>query len=223
MNLTPLRGNQDFWNRFAPWYEKWLTRGTYHRPIVKEISQMIEPGWKILDIGAGTGVLSLPMATLGCGVLALEPSEGMRNILSAKLSSLRVQGVDINTQRWEEFDPQGQTFDLLIACNSLHLTIGGLAGGMKKVFSSDAGSVALITEINQDIFIDFKAIDSLQSAYAFLFIKKFTVDSSFHFEDQDEVKEVEAVLGAKLPVIMEEERLVQHDSTDIAVVWWERK
>jgi len=41
---------------------------------------MVEPGWKVLDIGAGNGVLSLPLCAIGCEVTALEPSWGMRSL-----------------------------------------------------------------------------------------------------------------------------------------------
>jgi len=55
MNFTTLNGDRIFWNDFSQWYEKWVSRGEYHRLIINEISYMVEPGWEVLDIGAGTG------------------------------------------------------------------------------------------------------------------------------------------------------------------------
>jgi hypothetical protein len=43
--------------------------------------------------------------------------------------------------------------------------------------------------INNDYFIDFKEIDSLQNEDNFLFIKTCSVDSSFCFKDMNEVNE----------------------------------
>jgi precorrin-6B methylase 2 len=194
-------------------------------PIVREISQMIDPGCRILDIGAGTGSVAVPLAALGCTVTALEPSAGMRDFLSAKLLSFGVESVKIVPERWEDFSSdRHDEFDLVVACNSLHLTNGGIAEGMKKVFSTGAFYVALITEINQNIFIDFKHINSLQSTYNHLFIRRHQVDSSFYFESPEEVLELRDTLGIEMIcTTMRDGQPVQCDSTDIAVVFWERK
>jgi SAM-dependent methyltransferase len=224
MNLTRLRGAIEFWDTFAPWYEKWLLRGSYHTPVIRELSKMIEPGWRVLDIGAGTGVLSIPMSSLGCTVDALEPSRGMRAIFGDKLSSLGVLSVTTLRERWEDFDSaQEQPFDLIVACNSLHLTRGGIMGGMKKVFSARPTFICLATEINQDIFVDFKEVNRLQDSYTFLSIMTYRTDSSFHFEDMDEVAKLGKFAGIPIRVEMTEGRLLQSDSTEIAVLWWERR
>jgi 2-polyprenyl-3-methyl-5-hydroxy-6-metoxy-1,4-benzoquinol methylase len=223
MNLTTLRGDIAFWDRFAPWYEKWLTRGSYHQAIVREVTRAVEQGSRVLDIGAGTGVLSLPLAALGCTVVAVEPSEGMQHIFRGKLHSLGVRTVEIVPDRWETYEQTGSTPpDFIVACNSLHLTQGGLMEGMKKVFAHDAGAVCLVTEINQDLFIDFKEIHALQKHYEFLFIRKLTVDSSFFFVDMDEAMALSELLGKQRQVESAPDGIVQRDRTDVAVVLWER-
>ena len=96
MNITTLKpGDITFWDRFAPWYEKWLTRGEYHKVILRELRGIIEKEWSVLDIGAGTGVLSIPMASFGCNVTALEPSSGMITIFRHKLDVLSISNIDI--------------------------------------------------------------------------------------------------------------------------------
>jgi ubiquinone/menaquinone biosynthesis C-methylase UbiE len=225
MNFTTLSGDLYLWDKLAPWYERWLKRTHYYRNIIADIAQMIEPGWEVLDIGAGTGILSIAMASLGAKrVVALEPSEGMRAILKEKLNLLNVKNVEINSSIWEDFEPaRGEKFDLIISSNTLHLTLGGIKGGMLKVFSMPGDYICLITEINQELFIDFKEIDQLQRTYAFLYIKKFNVDSSFFFEDMHEVEELEHIINKEIHVELENKKPVQHDSTDVAVLWWEKK
>ena len=224
MNLTTLGGTKEFWDTFAPWYEKWLTRGHYHQSIIKDLAQMIEPGWHVLDIGAGTGALSIPMAALGCKVTSLEPSKGMQRIFFEKLKSLSVKNVTIIPERWEDFVlPQNTKYDLIMASNSLHLTEGGLIRGMNKVFSFLPAYVCLITEINQGISIDFKEMDMIQKDFSFLYIKKHTLDSTFYFEDMFEVKDFSHYLRRSIKVTLEGEKPIQNDKTDLAIVWWERK
>lgn len=224
MNLTRLKGGPDFWNGFASWYEKWIERGEYHQPIVKEISNMIEPGWKVLDIGSATGALSIPLASLGCDVTALEPSEAMRAILEGKLKSLRIDNIHIRSECWEHFPlGPGRSFDLIIACNSIHLTKPGMIHGMNKVFSAGANYVCLVTEVNQGITVDFKEIDRIQSTYNFLYIRNYALNSSFYFNDRYEAIELGKYIGRRILVSEEGGKLLQRDSTDIAILWWEKK
>jgi hypothetical protein len=148
----------------------------------------------------------------------------MSELFSAKISSLYVGTVSIAGIRWEDFQmEEGGCYDLILACNSLHLIQGGITRGMKKAFSLGAAYVSLITEINQDIFIDFKSVDSLQDTYNFLSIRKYRADSSFFFEDMHEVERLQEFLNRDIQTAIEDGRPVQRDSTDIAVVWWERK
>lgn len=224
MNLTRLKGGPGFWDGFAPWYEKWIERGEYHRPLVGDITQMIEPGWKVLDIGAATGALSVPLASLGCDVTALEPSEKMRAILKDKIKSLRINNIDIRNECWEDFPLESGThFDLIIACNSLHLTKPGMINGMIKVFSAGADYVCLATEVNQGIAVDFKDIDRMQNTYNFLYIRNYALNSSFYFDDMDEAAALGKYINERIDVSAEGDRTVQRDRTDVAVVWWEKK
>ena len=222
MKLTVLNRETTFWDAFAPWYERWITRGHYHRALIKEISLMIEPGWLVLDIGAATGVLSFPMVSLGCKVEAIEPSMGMQKIFKKKKDELSVEQIEIVDLTWEDFQKQKE-YNLILACNSLHLTKGGIKEGMKKVFSFLPQYVCLITEINQMIFIDFKEIDSLQDSYNFLYIKNYKLDSSFAFDSMDEVREFSDLINRDVKVIEEDGKLIEYDNTDVAVLWWERK
>jgi SAM-dependent methyltransferase len=49
------------------------------------------PGFKVLDVGAGTGRVAIALAALGCGVVALDPSRAMLDVLQDKVRSVRLQ------------------------------------------------------------------------------------------------------------------------------------
>lgn len=48
------------------------------------IARGVPPGGRILDIGAGTGALAVPLARAGYRVTALEPDDGMRSLMMAR-------------------------------------------------------------------------------------------------------------------------------------------
>ena len=224
VNLTSLHVSPEFWDRLAPWYERWASRGRYHQPIVGEISKFCEPGWRILDIGAATGTLAIPLAGLGCRVDALEPSSEMLRFMMDKLQRLDLHmAIHPLPCTWESFVPTQETYDVILACNSLHLTRGGLRSGLEKIFDLGSRYVLLITEIGESIFIDFKALHESQQAYDFMFIKTLELDSSFYFASQGEAEEVRLLLGTDLEVLPCGTSFIQRDRATAATVLWERK
>jgi 2-polyprenyl-3-methyl-5-hydroxy-6-metoxy-1,4-benzoquinol methylase len=42
-----------------------MEHNNYHERIVEVLSSMVKPDWRILDIGAGNGMLSLPLCAMG--------------------------------------------------------------------------------------------------------------------------------------------------------------
>jgi len=68
----------DFWNGYAPWYQRWRTHNDYHGPIIEELKRRVRPEWRVLDIGAADGALALPLSQWGCRVTALEPAQRLR-------------------------------------------------------------------------------------------------------------------------------------------------
>jgi 2-polyprenyl-3-methyl-5-hydroxy-6-metoxy-1,4-benzoquinol methylase len=88
-----------FWDGYARWYKLWMEHTNYHKRIIEVLMAMTKPGWKTLDIGAGNGVLSFPLYAMGCDVIALEPSIGMRNLLYEEAFKLGLDWVAVDMGR----------------------------------------------------------------------------------------------------------------------------
>ena len=136
-----------FWNAQARWQQAWLEHCDYHGQSIARVTGRAAPGWRVLDIGAGSGVLSLPLRQRGCEVTALEPSRGMRALLRQAVGGRRPAGVTIDGRSWEKMPvSQAQGFQLILACNSLHLTSLGFGAALEKIFQARPRHICVISE-----------------------------------------------------------------------------
>lgn len=91
-------------------YER--TRPTYPKAMVDAILAA-SPGRDLLDIGIGTGISARPFQQEGCHVLGVEPDERMAEYA-------RQSGFEVEIGKFEEWEPAGRTFDVVIAGQAWH-------------------------------------------------------------------------------------------------------
>ncbi len=174
-----------YWNENAKWYRLWREHNLYHEPIKNFLFKFTQPGLKILDIGAGDGVLTFPLIKRGCHVTALEPSETMQNYLYENSLANGIK-LKIEPRRFEELEcHEINEFDLALACNSLHLTEYGIEGSMFKLFSSQVQSIFLVTE---KVFYPDK-FKLIYPEYSLIFNHSYLCESSFAYHSLDEIFE----------------------------------
>ncbi|MGW2419518.1 class I SAM-dependent methyltransferase [Streptomyces sp. NPDC001709] len=98
------------------------TRPRYPDAMVERIVAT-SPGRHVLDAGAGTGIAGLAFQAAGCTVLGVEPDARMAGFA-------RHKGLDVEVATFEDWDPAGRTFDILIAGTAWHW-IDPVAGAVK--------------------------------------------------------------------------------------------
>ena len=86
---------------------QWLTDLT-----INSIRELNQPPCSLVDFGAGTGRLSIPLAQAGYVVTAVEPCQKMVDILAAKGATAGVQ-IRTHVERMQDFNSQGQ-FDIAL-------------------------------------------------------------------------------------------------------------
>lgn len=87
-----------------------------HRPRYPQalIERLVTtPGLGVLDVGAGTGILSAQLVNAGANVLAVEPDEQMAARCLAK-------GISVERSTFEQWQPRDRTFDLVTFGQSFH-------------------------------------------------------------------------------------------------------
>lgn len=72
---------------------------------VQQITACIKPPARVLDFGAGTGRLSLPLASMGYEVHAVEPSQEMINQLTGKPGGDKVTSTECLMQDFQTNNP----------------------------------------------------------------------------------------------------------------------
>jgi SAM-dependent methyltransferase len=206
-----------------------MEHNRYHDRIIGMLTENVEPGWSVLDIGSGNGVLSLPLCAIGCEVTALEPSIGMRNLLFAEAFARGMDWLKVDARTWEQVPLHSyRNFNLIMACNSLHLTEQGLAPSLNRIFQFKPRQVFLVSEL-------YPGLEALpeREDYTLRFTEHFETESSFAYHyigevldhwafkkggklTEQEMRDITAILS------YQDDHLWIKDSATVAMYWWER-
>lgn len=132
IDLSPIRrratDNQavkmNRWNKMAADFAERISTRNREAEREKIIEQLVardilRPGVSVLDIGAGPGAWSLPLAGVAGHVTALEPSDGMADILQDRITDQNIGNITIDRRTWQSVDLDADgwrgRFDLVFA------------------------------------------------------------------------------------------------------------
>jgi SAM-dependent methyltransferase len=76
------------------------------------------PGCRVLEVGCGTGQLSLPLAAQGCAIVALDLGPGMAALARRKLAAYPSARVVVAA--FEDWPLPATPFDVVVAATSFH-------------------------------------------------------------------------------------------------------
>jgi len=192
------------------------------------LENLARPSWKVLDIGSGGGVLALPLAKNNCNIVAIEPSSAMRSLINRNAININNNDIMIDTRRWEDVSVQDYyKYDLIIACNSLHLTSIGFRDGLCKIFHAGPKNIFVVTEKLYPAVVEMAEY----SNYTMFCSASYEVESSFVYHNIDEAIEHWTLLKGSVLKSEEQDdiisRLVCRDShyvirdrACINLFWW---
>jgi SAM-dependent methyltransferase len=69
-------------------------------PVLDYLRSLVQPGEAWLDLGAGGGRYTLPLALRAARVIAIEPSEGMRRVLAGGMAEHDIENIEVYDERW---------------------------------------------------------------------------------------------------------------------------
>ncbi|MBA4417665.1 MAG: hypothetical protein C0392_07115 [Syntrophus sp. (in: bacteria)] len=223
----------EYWDNNARWYDLWVRHNQYHEKVIKTLSDTVESGWKVLDVGGGGGVLSLPLVEMGCEVTLIEPSACMRSLLYGQTgTNANLNGsIVVDKRRWEDipcYEYKG--FDLILACNSLHLMGTNFAEVLERMFLTFPAHVFVATEV------EVNDLDRMASSlnYRLQFSGSYEAESSFVYHSEDETVEHWAFRMGRMPNNLEQKELRSNlifrggyfrlpDKATVHLYWWNKK
>lgn len=175
-----------FWDRYSKWYDLWIKHNSFHQQVMEILFRIVEPNFKILDIGAGNGVLAIPLISVGCDVTVIEPSDNMRALLYKEAQTKGIQLLSVDSRRFEDIPVLTyQNYDLVIACNCVHLMDMSTEMVLDRIFSLDAKVVCIVSELN---VIKNKVKVNLPN-YEMKLLRVFYADTSFAYHSLKEAFE----------------------------------
>lgn len=226
--LCSLAASIEFWDGYAQWYKLWIQHNNYHDKIIAVLSSIVKPGWRVLDIGAGNGVLSLPLCAMGCDVTAIEPSRGMRSLLFEETVKRDIDWIKVDERKWKDVSQhQLDGYDLIMACNTLHLTQAGFTGALKKIFQAKPKNVFVVTELGMPGM----NVRWQYGNYTMLFTKSYETESSFAYHHIEEVFEHWTFINGRelypdedieirSKIVLKDSHLWRKDIACVGMYWW---
>lgn len=101
------------------------------------------PTDRIVEIGAGTGQLTIPLAERGFSITALEPGERMAAELRRHVGTIRRADVTVFSEPFEQFVAVDR-YDVVVAANSFHWIDPEVSYHRTADVLADGGRLALL-------------------------------------------------------------------------------
>jgi SAM-dependent methyltransferase len=102
----------------------------------------VGPGCRVLEIGPGTGQLTMPLAERGCTVVAVELGAELAAV--ARRNVRHLPAVEVFTADFETWPLPGEPFDLVIAATAMHWIDPEVATAKTAAALRPGGKVATV-------------------------------------------------------------------------------
>lgn len=111
-----------FWDRFASKYDRFMERfaGVYEE-ILDLIAGELEPGFVVLEVATGTGIIATAISDRASKVVATDISDPMIEVAREKAEAQGIKNVEFSVMDAYDLRFEDGAFDCCIVANALHV------------------------------------------------------------------------------------------------------
>ncbi|MFC9913456.1 class I SAM-dependent methyltransferase [Streptomyces sp. NPDC059862] len=109
---------RDTFNEAAELYDR--ARPRYPGALVEDLARMtgLGPADRVLEVGPGTGQLTVPLATFGCRITAVELGPALAAVARRRLRGFPL--VDVEVAEFEGWEPPREPYDVVVSATAFH-------------------------------------------------------------------------------------------------------
>ena len=110
-----------FWSKFAPWYDKFMSiQIKSYDTLIDKILREIEMGQVVLEVAAGTGLVTMEIARKASKVHAIDITPEMISQAFQKAKSRNIKNIDFSVEDAYALPFGDNMFDVAVCSNALH-------------------------------------------------------------------------------------------------------
>ncbi len=133
----------EFWNKRSRKYSESLKHNDRSIQMISKLD--IDPESTVLDIGAGPGTLTIPLARIVKHVTVVEPSSGMLACLKENAADEGLSNITCINKKWEDAIPGADLDEYDVAIASYSLAMLDMKAALSKMNMVARRSVYLFT------------------------------------------------------------------------------
>ena len=134
-----------YWDDQSPQYNR--GHDAYRSPVVDRLEKYIDTTTIVLDIGAGTGALTIPLAKKVKNVVSIEPSAGMLDYLKNAAIKENLENIEFINNTWEDAKILGQ-YDIVVCSHALYF-ITDMKKSLQRMIDATGKHLFLIIGIHE--------------------------------------------------------------------------
>ena len=156
MKLLKIRYDPEFRAKFAEDLSEMAKYNNYEygRKTVEALSEILDKDFEVLEIGAGPGALTIPLAKKVKKVVAVESSEMAVDYLKRNIKERQVENVEIMNRNWMEVEDREieDRFDLTV-CSHFLWQVKDIEKHLKKMENASKRYCAVIQPAGRDSIV----------------------------------------------------------------------
>jgi SAM-dependent methyltransferase len=133
------------------WADKETAKEYFHHSLrsptakarIADICSLIQPGGRVLDVGAGPGNIAIPVAKIAGHLTAVEPAPGMAEVLQEQIALENMDNILFINKKWDDVDTEElrPPYDLTFASFSMGMI--DLKTSIEKMMEVTLGTIVI--------------------------------------------------------------------------------